>query len=734
MHRLRNAFAAGFALVLVAFLNFIPHQPLTAQGEGCAEPTGMLVDRTYRSAILGQTMTYALYLPPCYNADSQRYPTVYLMHGSDAVDTRYWVGLGVVDALDRGIKTGILPPMLVVLPFGDWIANNNQFNRVSWSTVFLSELMPNVEGNFRADPRRESRAIGGISRGGFWAFNIAFLHPDLFVSLGGHSPFFHPSHWQGANPLVLVNTLPNLETLRIWMDHGREDYAAPNIIEMNRLMEQRKLPHIYQVYAEGKHERKYWASHMMEYLLFYAQPWLPTAEVKETPTVGLPTLPTVTPTPLVALPLARPNLGAGEDAGEAIFLPVIAYKSILDPLPMESLRAARRGDLAPYLALDQTTAAALQARGVMLHPQTPIYPDEILVRELERQPRVWTLLPLTRLTPRLRLLMVDEVNPVYGLIDGTLADYPFAFAPFPREHLTTILISGVTAITRETRQVIEREGVEWAQGGLRGITRRADIFHVSNEVSFHEGCPRFRGGMPFGEFCSNVDHFPILTELGVDVVELSGNHNMDYQQPSYLSTLEMYAGAGIKTVGGGRNGGEARQPFLINGGGGRVAWVSCNDVGPRWAMATELEPGAATCDDGWLREALPRLQRENDVVIISIQWIESETQIPTRRQEAKAQDYADWGADVIIGTQAHLTQFARFLPNARGGESFVHYGLGNLFFDQTFDYKFSYMVEVYVYEGAVRTLALYPVVIEGQGRPRLMDAKSRIHFRSLTLK
>ncbi len=121
-------------------------------------------------------------------------------------------------------------------------------------------------------------------------------------------------------------------------------------------------------------------------------------------------------------------------------------------------------------------------------------------------------------------------------------------------------------------------------------------------------------------------------------------------------------------------------------------------------------------------------------MIISIQWIESETQIPTRRQEAKAQDYADWGADVIIGTQAHLTQFARFLPNARGGESFVHYGLGNLFFDQTFDYKFSYMVEVYVYEGAVRTLALYPVVIEGQGRPRLMDAKSRIHFRSLTLK
>lgn len=53
--------------------------------------------------------------------------------------------------------------------------------------VFLTEFMPLLESTYRVDTAQ--RAIGGISRGGSWAYEIAFRHPQLFRAVGGHSAF-----------------------------------------------------------------------------------------------------------------------------------------------------------------------------------------------------------------------------------------------------------------------------------------------------------------------------------------------------------------------------------------------------------------------------------------------------------------------------------------------------------------------------------------------------------------
>lgn len=262
-------------VILLCLCSLIVVLPVQAQNV-CSEPNGKVTEYAFRSRLAGQIMRYALYTPPCFELSERaawRYPIFYLLHGSDATGTDYWLKLGLADALDAGIRDGWLPPMLVVLPFGGDLANWNYFGERSFANVLLKELVPSVEPTFRADGQRATRAIGGISRGGFWAFHLAFLYPGVFSAVGGHSAFFSLSHAPSANPLVLAQRAPDLDTLYIWLDHGRYDYAAPNIALLSQRLSQRGIPHQYVVYPEGRHEAAYWRAHVTDYLAFYGAAW-----------------------------------------------------------------------------------------------------------------------------------------------------------------------------------------------------------------------------------------------------------------------------------------------------------------------------------------------------------------------------------------------------------------------------------------------------------------------------
>jgi enterochelin esterase-like enzyme len=168
----------------------------------CNETKGRVLDLTFESKVARQTMPYRIYLPPCYTQTGKRYPYVILMHGSDR-DEKEWTDLlKAHEAMDAGLALGALPPMILVMPghgkalpsTGNTLANMNSFVKgQSWESLILDELMPAIERSFCTWNDREGRAIGGISRGGFWAFSIAFRNPSLFSAIGGHSPFFDPT-------------------------------------------------------------------------------------------------------------------------------------------------------------------------------------------------------------------------------------------------------------------------------------------------------------------------------------------------------------------------------------------------------------------------------------------------------------------------------------------------------------------------------------------------------------
>ncbi len=66
-----------------------------------------------------------------------------------------------------------------------------------------------------------------------------------------------------------------------------------------------------------------------------------------------------------------------------------------------------------------------------------------------------------------------------------------------------------------------------------------------------------------------------------------------------------------------------------------------------------------------------------DIVIVNVHWGNEYSRVFTDAQNALAQNMANWGADLIIGTHPHVVQDAQWLTAQDGRNVFVAYSLGN---------------------------------------------------------
>ncbi len=134
---------------------------------------------------MGCEVGYSLYLPPGYDdpaAAGERYPVVYWLHGFGGSETD---GQFPVETVDAGIRSGNLPPMLVVYVNGGRATFYcDAFDgSTKAATTITEELIPHVDATWRTLARREDRALQGMSAGGFGALRLGFSRPDLFGSV-----------------------------------------------------------------------------------------------------------------------------------------------------------------------------------------------------------------------------------------------------------------------------------------------------------------------------------------------------------------------------------------------------------------------------------------------------------------------------------------------------------------------------------------------------------------------
>ncbi len=430
-----------------------------------------------------------------------------------------------------------------------------------------------------------------------------------------------------------------------------------------------------------------------------------------------------------------------------VYALVTAFPSLEEEISLDALRAhwaanpgpageptllMRSADLPVFTSLWGPPGSAVQA----------LPPDQML-QSAWTNPGTYALLPFDLLEPRWKVLRVNGHSPLEkGL---PLGEYPLALrfsltcANHPacaelakllppsnrqEEKLAVIILTGTTALVRRTALRMEEQGILYPGEQVRDLLRSADLTHISNEVSFSTDCPPgkpLRGGMTF---CSRPEYIDLLLDIGADVIELTGNHLRDYGSEPLLYMLDLYQQNQLAYYGGGRDLTEASQPLLVDIRGNRLAFLGCNVPGPNSNYARSDRPGANPCDFEALREQIAELKAEGYNVIFTFQHFESENLRPQMGQRDDFPLIADMGAVIVSGSQSHFAQGMTFR-----GNTFIHYGLGNLFFDQMETWLRPAFIDRHIfYNNRYISTELIPLMREDYAVPRLMDAQERSAF------
>jgi poly-gamma-glutamate synthesis protein (capsule biosynthesis protein) len=172
----------------------------------------------------------------------------------------------------------------------------------------------------------------------------------------------------------------------------------------------------------------------------------------------------------------------------------------------------------------------------------------------------------------------------------------------------------------------------------------------------------------------------LLDAIGTDVVELSGDHFKDWGPEAMYYTLQIYNDRNLPYYGGGKDLDDARKPAIFENNGNRIAFIGCNAKPLGYSSASATTPGAVHCNIEWMSQEISRLKKEGYITIATFQHLEYYAY--DAKPELKADFYkvAEAGADIVSGSQAHQPHAIEFYGNA-----FLHYGLGNLFFDQYYE-------------------------------------------------
>jgi poly-gamma-glutamate synthesis protein (capsule biosynthesis protein) len=229
-------------------------------------------------------------------------------------------------------------------------------------------------------------------------------------------------------------------------------------------------------------------------------------------------------------------------------------------------------------------------------------------------------------------------------------------------------------------------------------------------------------------FCSDPRYIALLETISTDIVELTGDHFQDWGRQAMLTTLQMYQERGWLYFGGGEDIEKARQALTLEHNGNRLAFIGCNAKGGGYAQAGPDQPGAASCDLDWMEREITRLRDEGYLPIVTFQHFEYYTYQAQPDQKRDFRRMAQAGAAIVSGSQAHQPQSLEF-----NTQSLIHYGLGNLFFDQydvSLATRQAFIDQHIFYDGQHISTELITLVFVDYARPRLMNSEE--HYEMLS--
>lgn len=248
-------------------------------------PHGTVSKVWYESAAAGFDRRLSVYTPAGYEQNKRlKYPVLYVLHGIGG-DEDAWLDQGrAAQILDNLIAQGKAKPMIVVFTNGNisqeaapcqnstgYIHPTTALPQTMEGTFETSfpEVVKFIDNNYRTIAKKQSRAICGLSMGGFHTLYISLNYPDMFgysgmfsAAIGVSDPSVSPIY-QGFDTKLetYFSQKPNL----LWIGCGNTDFLFEANKDFVKKLDENGYPHEY-FENEGGHIWKNWRIYLTEFI------------------------------------------------------------------------------------------------------------------------------------------------------------------------------------------------------------------------------------------------------------------------------------------------------------------------------------------------------------------------------------------------------------------------------------------------------------------------------------
>ncbi len=224
----------------------------------------VLRDLTFQSTHLNSTMKYTICFPEGYD-ENKEYPILYMLHGMDG-DNNDWLNNG----LDGGVMNAYASEffkeggreMIIVSPEGRNLFYVNGYEAgMKYMSYFFEEFIPFIESTYPIRSSRDSRAIGGLSMGGYGTLYYGLLHPEMFCHIYACSAAVYGDGARTPSLDDLMLTASKEERIvdlpGITLEIGTDDFLFSNNESFAKKMDQYEVAYEY-ITRPGVHYWNFW--------------------------------------------------------------------------------------------------------------------------------------------------------------------------------------------------------------------------------------------------------------------------------------------------------------------------------------------------------------------------------------------------------------------------------------------------------------------------------------------
>src|SRR5439155_6618532 len=238
---------------------------------------GKLETVEYDSTAVGGSRKAKVYTPPGYTK-AKKYPVLYLLHGIGG-DENEWPRGGAPDViLDNLYADKKAVPMIVVMPNGRAAKDVTARDPIpkqspafaAFEKDLLNDLIPFVEKTYPVKTDRASRALAGLSMGGGQALNFGLGNLDTFAWVGG---FSSAPNTKKPEDLIKDHAEAAKKLRLLYVACGDKDGLIRVSEGVHKMLDEKKVPHVYRVIPGGAHDFKVWKADLYTFAqLIFREP------------------------------------------------------------------------------------------------------------------------------------------------------------------------------------------------------------------------------------------------------------------------------------------------------------------------------------------------------------------------------------------------------------------------------------------------------------------------------